>query len=341
MKISRRHILGALFIVFLSVIFTSYQLDYYIYTPGSADVLTDMVEIEDSYPAEGAFHLVTVSSIKATIPAYITAKIRPFHEIVKVDDAKPKELSDEEYHQYQLKMMDNSQQSSRYVAYKAAGKPAEIKFNGVFVMRVVEGMPAEGHIEVGDRITAVDGKAITTGNDLINYLQTKQADSEITVELIRNDEKETEIIQVAAFPDQGDKVGIGIQLVNDQEVVVEPDISFKSGNIGGPSAGLMFSLEIYNRLTEADITKGYNIAGTGEMDYDGSVLAIGGADKKVVAADKEGIDIFFVPNENGRQGSNYEEAKEAAEEIKTSMEIVPVDTFEEALTYLESLEPKK
>ena len=64
----------------------------------------------------------------------------------------------------------------------------------------------------------------------------------------------------------------------------------------------MFSLEIYDQLTEEDLTRGYHIAGTGEIDYEGNVHRIGGIDKKIVAADKEGIDIFFAPNENGKEG---------------------------------------
>src|SRR5699024_11578609 len=78
-----------------------------------------------------------------------------------------------------------------------------------------------------------------------------------------------------------------------------PPVNIKSGDIGGPSAGLMFSLEIYNQLTEKDITKGYNIAGTGAIDSDGNVERIGSIDKKVVAADEEGVEIFFAPNEQG------------------------------------------
>ena len=129
--------------------------------------------------------------------------------------------------------------------------------------------------------------------------------------------------------------------MTDQDVEVERDVRIKSGKIGGPSAGLMFALEMYDKLVDEDMTKGYNIAGTGEIDFEGNVLRIGGVDKKVVAADRNDIDIFFVPNENGRSDSNYVEAKETAEKIKSDMEIVPVDTFDDAIEFLENLEPKK
>src|SRR5699024_11199874 len=99
--------------------------------------------------------------------------------------------------------------------------------------------------------------------------------------------------------------------------------------------------EIYDQLTEEDLTKGYEMAGTGEIDYDGNVLRIGGSDKKVIAADKEGCDIFFAPNENGAQDSTYTVAKKTAEEISNDMDIVSVDTFADALDYIQQLEPKK
>src|SRR5699024_5470026 len=124
-------------------------------------------------------------------------------------------------------------------------------------------------------------------------------------------------------------------------IEVDPPLDIRSGDIGGPSAGLMFSLEIYNQLTEKDITKGYNIAGIGAIDSEGNVKRIGSIDKKVVAADEEGVEIFFAPNEQGVKGSNYREAKQAAEKVGTSMKIVPVDTFDDALEYLEKLQKHK
>src|SRR5690625_3309503 len=99
----------------------------------------------------------------------------------------------------------------------------------------------------------------------------------------------------------------------------------------------MFSLEIYDQLTKQDLTHGYEIGGTGEVDYNGNVIRIGGIDKKVIAADKEGCDIFFAPNEGGAKDSNYSVAKNTAEEIGTDMKIVPVDTFKDAFEYLQGL----
>jgi PDZ domain-containing protein len=113
------------------------------------------------------------------------------------------------------------------------------------------------------------------------------------------------------------------------------DVTIRAGNIGGPSAGLMFALEIYNQFTESDWTKGYTIAGTGEMSPDGTVGTIGGVIHKVTAAHRKGAELFFVPF------GNAEAAKRKAAELGTPMEIVPVGTLREALDYLETLPEKE
>src|SRR5690625_6464603 len=99
----------------------------------------------------------------------------------------------------------------------------------------------------------------------------------------------------------------------------------------------MFALKIYDQLVEEDLTKGKKIAGTGQIDYEGNVLPIGGADKKVVAADREGSDVFFVPYEQCREGSIYEEALHAVKKINTIMDIVSVNSILESYVYLDNI----
>lgn len=96
----------------------------------------------------------------------------------------------------------------------------------------------------------------------------------------------------------------------------------------------MFTMEIYNRLTFGDLTKGHRVAGTGTINAEGVVGAIGGVKHKIVAADREGAEIFFVPVKN------YDEAKAKADKIGTSMKLVPVSTLDEALKYMEELPVK-
>lgn len=340
MKLSKRHLMYAVLVILISSFLSLYKLPYYIYKPGSADSLAEIVKVEGAFKSEGDMHLVTVSGGQATPIQYIWAKLFPYHEVRSLEDVRPKGWTNEDYMHAQLQMMESSQQSSTVVAYEAANRDITIEFKGVYVVSVVEGMPAEGKLKMGDLIIGIDGHEIKEAQDLIDYIGGKSAGDVVHIDVKRDEELIQVDVVLEKFKDE-DKVGMGIQLVTDREIEVNPKVNFTSGNIGGPSAGLMFALEIYDQLTEEDLTKGYQIVGTGELDYSGNVNRIGGIDKKVVAADREGCDIFFAPNEKGAKDSNYQVAKQTADEIGTKMKIVPVDTFKEALDYLQKLEPKQ
>lgn len=137
------------------------------------------------------------------------------------------------------------------------------------------------------------------------------------------------------------KAGIRYTIVPNENdmLLIQPEsqdqfVHITAGEIGGPSAGLVFALEIYNRLTAEDLTKGYSIAGTGEIDPKGRVGAIGGIEYKVVAADRAGADIFFVPQ------LNWEVAIRQAERIHTDMRIIAVTSMDDVLQYMDQLPVK-
>jgi PDZ domain-containing protein len=177
----------------------------------------------------------------------------------------------------------------------------------------------------------------------MEYISKRKKRDFITLTYERNQKINETKIELASFKDEEnkDKVGIGIGLVDDRELIVNPNVRVNTEEIGGPSAGFMFSLEIYNQLTKDDLTRGYNIAGTGTIDPNGDVGEIGGIHQKVIAADKVGAEIFLAPNQDGKQGSNYQIALKTAKDIGTDMKVIPVDTFDETIDFLKNLEPKK
>ncbi|HLR62224.1 MAG TPA: SepM family pheromone-processing serine protease [Lentibacillus sp.] len=339
MRFTKKHIIALILVIGIAFFISAYKLPYYIYKPGDADALNPIVEVKDGYQSEGDMHLVTIRGGQATPVQYLWAKILPNQDILPLNEVRPEGVSEDEYFHAQLQMMENSQEASTVVAYEAANEDISIDYNGVYIVSVVEGMPAEEVLQMGDRIVGIDGSSIDESNDLIEYVENKQAGDTITVDVVRDKKEFEQEITLKKFPEMENKVGIGIQLVTDRSVEVDPEVNFSSGNIGGPSAGLMFSLEIYDQLSEEDLTKGYQIAGTGEVDYQGNVLRIGGVDKKVIAADQEGCDIFFAANNEEAENSNYEVALKTAEEIGTDMQIVPVQSFDDALQYLQNLGP--
>lgn len=315
-------------------------IPYYISKPGMARELEPIVDVEGGNSAEGRFMLTTIQMGKANVFTYALANMLSYWSIYEEDEIKGKDETDDEYEMRQMYLMEGSKEKAIISAFKAAGEEYETIYNGIYIYKVVEGMPAAGVLQPGDRITKVDQKKIESTSEFTAYILNQKEGTEIELELVRNDKTVHKSVKVKMNADTG-KVGIGIVLVDDIEVETTPEVEIDSSEIGGPSAGLMFSLEVYNQLVEEDITKGYEIAGTGTIDEKGTVGAIGGIDQKVVAADKSGAEIFFAPNENGEEGSNYSVAVKTAKDIGTSMKIVPVDTMAEALDYLANLEEKE
>src|SRR5690606_20836200 len=194
------------------------------------------------------------------------------------------------------------------------------------------------------------GKIIEKAKDLLTSLETKSENDEVKFVIQRKDKLLDETIVLKEIPNSEGKIGLGITYSENKKIKTDPKVKVNAKDIGGPSAGLMFTLEILDQLTEGDLTKGYKIAGTGEMNEDGTVGRIGGVEKKVVAAHEDEMEIFFVPDDeitekmkkaNPKIISNYEAALDTAKKINTKMKIVPVKTIDDALDYLERLPEKK
>ena len=334
----KRGFIAAFFIgVLAATLFTFIELPYYVTMPGMAQKLSPLVEVENGDKDEGSFMLTTVRMGKANVITYGFAKVRKYYEIYPAEVVRHDGETDEEYTFRQLHMMEGSKQAAISVAYKRAGKKVSYENRGVYVLGVLPNMPASQHLQTGDRITEIDGIKIETAEQLIGQISQKKSGDQVVVKFKRNKEKRKATLRLQPLPESRGRIGIGISLATDREIITDPGVTIESEEIGGPSAGLMFSLEIYNQLVEEDITRGYQIAGTGTINENGEVGPIGGISQKVIAADRAGADIFFAPNEKGAKNSNYREAIKTAKDIGTNMKIIPIDTFDEALAYLENL----
>ncbi len=195
------------------------------------------------------------------------------------------------------------------------------------MVETVEGSPAAEHLRKGDVIVAIDGTRVQTTCDVGRLIDMHSPGEEIEVAVRRGSDDRTFTITTMSNPDNEEQALIGI-LMDDIGYHFKSDVkvSFDTDNIGGPSAGLMFSLALYDLLTPDDLTDGREIAGTGVIDCDGGVGPIGGIDLKVVAAQREGAEIFLAPI------ANFDEAVAAAKE---GIEVVPISNFADALEYLE------
>ncbi|MCP3741743.1 SepM family pheromone-processing serine protease [Rossellomorea sp. BNER] len=322
-----------------------YYLPYYVTKPGNAHALDPIVEVEGGYEDKGELMLTTVRMGRANIFTYAIAALREYEYIYPVEEIRSPHETDEEYNVRQLHLMKNSKHNAIQVAFEKANKPVSFDYKGVYVLNVYSNMPASKVLKAGDRITAIDGNQFQSSEEFIQYVSEKKEDDEVDITYIREQKEHTGKITLAKYP-KLDKVGLGIGLVDDRDIKTTPSVELKTDEIGGPSAGLMFSLEIYNQLVKEDITNGKEIAGTGTISEKGEVGRIGGIEQKVIAADHAGAELFFAPDDkitaDMRKAdptilSNYEAAKKAAEDIDTDMKIVPVQTFDDALKYLKGL----
>ena len=317
------------------------RLPYYIEVPGGAEDVRQVLLVDNKADKEaGSYNFVTVGVEQATFAHLGYAWLTPFTDIYSAKDMTGGS-TDDEFNRINQFYMETSQNQAIYQGLTLAGKEASLEYMGVYVLQVADDSSFKGVLNIADTVTAVNGKTFDNSADLIKYVQGLKLGSKVKVTYTTDDKEKTatgKIIKIA-----NGKNGIGIGLTDHTEVKSPENVKFKLDGVGGPSAGLMFTLAIYDQVSGQDLKAGRKIAGTGTIEKDGAVGDIGGAYLKVKSAADSGADIFFVPNNpvtkemkkaDPDAKTNYQEAKEAAKKLGTKMKIVPVKTAQEAIDYL-------
>ncbi|MEW4354281.1 SepM family pheromone-processing serine protease [Streptococcus pneumoniae] len=340
-KTSRKWLIVALIGFLCFVLAFIVPLPYYIEVPGGAEDIREVLKVDDKEDtAAGSYNFVTVGIQHATFAHLVYAWLTPFTDIHTAEEVTGGS-SDREFLRINQFYMETSQNMAKYQGLKLAGKEIEMKYLGVYVLQVAKDSTFKGILNIADTVTGVNDKTFQSSKELIDYVGSQKIGDKVKVTYEEDGQvksAEGKIIKL-----ENGKNGIGISLIDRTEATSSVPIVFSTAGIGGPSAGLMFSLAIYTQLADPELRAGRNIAGTGTIDKDGHVGDIGGIDKKVVAAAQKGASIFFAPDNpvtdeekkaNPNAKTNYEVAKEAAKEIGTDMKIVPVKTLQEAIDYL-------
>ncbi|KHD45241.1 SepM family pheromone-processing serine protease [Streptococcus hongkongensis] len=318
-----------------------YPLPYYIEKPGGAYDIRSVLQVNNQKDkAKGSYNFVAVSVSHATFAQILYALVTPFTEISSAE-ATTGGYSDADYMRINQFYMETSQNGAIYQALKQAGKPVSLDYLGVYVLDVSKDSTLKGVLNIADTVTSVNNQNFQSSADLIKFVASMKLGDKVSVQYTSNGEKKSANGKIIKL--KNGKNGIGIGLTDHTKVHTNEQITFKTEGVGGPSAGLMFTLDILDQINQEDLRKGRVIAGTGTIDQKGNVGDIGGAGLKVVAAAKEGAEIFFVPNNpvdprvkkaDPKAKTNYKEALEAAKVLKTKMKIVPVRTVEDAIVYL-------
>ncbi len=321
------------------------EVDYFALSPGPVNDVGDFVSVVGQDPVEDAGELffLTVSLKEVTALEYVGAWLDPEVTLNKRETIRPAGVSQEELTRQNLALMDGSKRDAIFVALTRLGYEPQLIGSGALILGTIEGTAADGVLQAEDVIVEVDGVEVEFANDAVDVLGGKTPGTEIQLVIERVGEdgsSETLNFDIVLGPfmgfDENDEpivdenrgmVGVLLEDATVEELY-PVDVQIDSQNIGGPSAGLMFTLELMNQLTEEDLTRGQRIAGTGTIARDGTVGSIGGVQQKVFGAIRAGADHVLVP------AGNYEDALEAAGD---RINIVRVATVDDALAFLDSL----
>jgi PDZ domain-containing protein len=317
-----------LLIFFITVFICTYKLPFYIDSTGGLIDTSKRVSIEGAKEVKGSFNMAYVNEVQATIPLWFISLFNDNWDIVKEEEITYGDMTVDEVLEYGRISMREGAKDAVEIAYRKAG--LEVTESNKKTVIVYRSSDADTDLKVGDVINSVDGNKVTDFNSLSSYLKKLKAGDKITLEVTKDNKKYTRYAKMIKIDGE---VKIGIVLLETRDIETNPEctLSYKTAE-SGSSGGLMTALTIYNYLVKEDITGGKKIAGTGTIEKDGSVGEISGVKYKIAGAVKKHADIFLVP-----AGDNYEEAVKLKQENNYDIKIVKIDTFNNAVDYLESI----
>jgi PDZ domain-containing protein len=311
--------------------------------PAEAQPVADRLSFDavERYPAEGTLLFVTVREPKVTMLDWFVGA-QQSEVVFLTTQEKFGVQTPEQQRQISVQMMRSAKETAEYVALETLGFPVDIVPGEVIVSQMLclqpneatqqcdEWAPSDELLDPGDKLLSVDGQELTTIDDLSAILKKHQPGDMVPVEFDRpGSGEQSGEVELIASNDGTDRTIIGFVPFDTSTAKLPFDVSIDSGAIGGPSAGLAFTLTLIDELTPGELTGGNAVAVTGTIRLDGTVGAIGGLVQKASAAMQMGSKVFLVPFEQGEE--NLAQARAVAGD---DLEIVPVKDVDEALAAL-------
>jgi len=329
---SRTLAAGIAFLALLAVVITSARVTvpFTLFQPGpTINVLGKLdgkkileVEGHKTYDDGGQLRMVTIilTQPKQAVSLWsaLYAWINPDDAVYPTSAVYPTTVTNAQNKAQDAQQMASSQDNAVAAALTLAG----IKFDTLPTVGSVEkGSPAEGKLKVGDAITAIDGKATTSLDKVIQLVRAITPGSDVRVSVRRGKVDQTFTIRTKAAgttPALRKQSRVGVGLTSQYTFPFSVNVRL-SDSIGGPSAGMMFALGIYDLLTPGSLTDGKAIAGTGTITADGTVGVIGGIAQKIAGAQADGAHLFLVPAGNCDEAvhAHYDPAKMRLAKVST------------------------
>ena len=318
-------------VIALSVLYLIPSNNYYVFLPDRAHPLEPLVSIDGQHPkdAKGGLYFVDVRFLKAHLledllgrPLARGATLLPKREVL--GDATPSQAQ-----QIDVTEMQDSQKIAAAVALMRLGYHVPIRLPNVVVRGVLKKAPSARVLKPGDKLLAINGKQVHSLGRLHSLIASHRPGDSITVTYRRAGHTATESIRTIRSLDDKRQAALGILVAEAGGSIGKLPVKIRINiqDVGGPSAGLAFALDLTQELGH-NVDHGYKVAATGELALDGSVLPIGAAKQKTIGAHDAGVDVFLVP-----AGSNARVARKYADGLK----IIPVKSFPQALHALATL----
>ena len=304
--------------------------DYYFMSPGPPYQWEIDYGNNENYEFEGNLYQLTVRRDEANVFVYLWSLVNPSYDLYPKELILPDGVTPQELSEISIQNMRTSENVAIAVALKNIGYEIETKGEGVAVVGLLDDSPVKNKLKKGDLLNSINNVQIFSATEFISTLRTYSIGETVSIGLIRVVDGvseqlfiETTLIEHVEYKGEP-MVGFLATTVNERfDFPFEVDI--KTGNVGGPSAGLMMALNVYNNLIPQDITNSMVVAGTGTIEIDGSVGPVGGIKQKIIAAKRAGAELILVPV------ANFEEAK-PFETDNTA--IVAVKSFDDALSVI-------
>ncbi|MFN2486597.1 MAG: PDZ domain-containing protein [Acidimicrobiia bacterium] len=306
-------------------------LPYYAFSPGPVGDAIEAVTIseQETFVPDEELLMLTVASQTVNPIEAVLAAFDPSVDLVSRAAVRQPDESDEDFVTRNQASMDVSKETAITLALRTLGFEVTTRSDGVAIVEVLPGTPAFAVLEVNDIITAVEGSPVELPGAIGPILADNAPGEVVTIELQRDGVARSVEVVLAAREDDPSSpiIGISAEALNPTFEFPFP-IDIDAGLIGGPSAGMMYTLAVIEVLTTGELASARVVAGTGTIDEDGNVGSVGGIRQKVVAAEAAGAEVMLVP------AANYDEALTAP---RNGMELIPVATLDEALAALEAL----
>lgn len=300
----------------------------YVLLPDIAHPVAPLVKVEGARTPKGAgsIYFLDVIEKKASELETLFPWIHPDATFEPANDVVPPCSTDREAIQAQLQAMAFSQRVAATVALRRLGYHVVVHPTGVVVSQLIAGTNAPCKLQPMDVIVAVDGTPTPTTTDLHRVLEHVDPGQVVALRVRRAGR--LLMIRVKTVDVGSGQALIGFAPDQAATFKLPVRVSIDAGNVGGPSAGLAFALEVMQKLGR-NVTHGYKVAATGEMELDGTVAPIGGVRQKVVDAHKADVDVLLVPaGENAKTARHYADKQ---------LRVIPVHTFDQALRALATL----